>query len=354
MATIKLYTAAAVLGVLIEKPAEGLILVTLVAIVLYHISRPQVDLDTDQDRPTLIPDDNDDDQSPEPPSRVPSFTRPALIRRNCLVLGPNGLTSQPLSPEWEYYSDSSSDSEAGYETAHEDAAPTRTMAETSALAYFEERARLHRESVSSHQMSANLAVQTELTSTQIRDDQSGAEKEDDAEALRRRNVRMRDQGVRVAVNYSQIASLRPLQAPTTASNASEATSTSSSSPSPCSSTSPPCSGLISPAPTPCSGTLTTPITPPSSSSLSLPRNLPTSGRAADAALDRIDEKLLAIPADAVSRRLLRDGRAALRRSRISLPGSVSFAGDAACSGSRVPSPAEGSESAARYPSEMNE
>lgn len=338
MANIKLYTATAVIGVLIQKPAQGLILVTLVVIILYKVTRPQVDLDTDQDRPTVTLDDDDDDQSPEPPSPVPSFTRPTLIRRNCLVLGPNGLTSQPLSPEWEYYSESSSDSEAGYETTHEDSAPTCTMAETRAPAYFEERARLHRESVSS-QVGANLAVKTVLTNTQTKGHQAGAEEDDDdAEALRRRNIKMRDQGVRVAVAYSQLASLRPLQAPTTTSPAGSppraaegATSTT-----PLSSPSPPRSGLISPAPTPCSGTTTTPITPSSSSSSSS-RVLPTSGRAADAALDRIDNKLLAVPADAVSRRLLRDGRAALRRSRISLPGSVSFAGDASSSsGRRVP------------------
>lgn len=364
MADIKLYTATAVIGVFTQKPAQGLILVTLVVIVLYKVTRPQVDLDTDQDRPTVtLDDDDDDDQSPEPPSPVPSFTRPTLIRRNCLVLGPNGLTSQPLSPEWEYYSESSSDSEAGYETTHEDSAPTCTMADTRALAYFEERARLHRESVSS-QVGANLAVKTVLTNTQTKGHPAGAEEEDedDAEALRRRNIKMRDQGVRVAVAYSQLASLRPLQAPTTTTTttspagsppraAEGATSTT-----PLSSPSPPRSGLISPAPTPCSGTTTTPITPSSSSSSSSSRVLPTSGRAADAALDRIDNKLLAVPADAVSRRLLRDGRAALRRSRISLPGSVSFAGDASSSsGRRVPSPAEGSsESAAGYPSEMNE
>lgn len=355
MDNIKLYTATAVLGVFIQKPAQGVILVTLVVIVLYHITRPQVYLDTDQDRPTLISDDNDDDQTSEPSSPVPFFTRPTLIRRNCLVFGPNGLTAEPLSPEWEYYSDSSSDSEEAYETAHEDSAPTWTMAETRALAYFEERARLHRESVSS-QTDTNLAVQRVLTSTQIRDDQSGAW-EDDTEALKRRNVRMRDQGVRVDVAYSQLASLRPLQAPTTTIHAvsppqaQTATPLSSSSPSPCPSTTPPRSGLISPAPSPCSGTTTTSITPSSSSSSHV---LPTSGRAAAAALDRIDSKLLAVPADAVSRRLLRDGRAALRRSRISLHGSVSFAGDASSSGRRMPSPAEGSASAAGYPSEMNE
>ncbi|KAL2278820.1 hypothetical protein FJTKL_14159 [Diaporthe vaccinii] len=207
------------------------------------------------------------------------------------------------------------------------------MAEKRALEYFEDRLRLHRESVSS-ETSATPAMQTPLTDAQLREDHSDAE---DADMIKRRNIKMREEGVRVNVSYSQLANLKPTPiqrpAPATLSNAaatagnlrggaSRATSPppfTSSPPSSCLSATPTLSGLRSPAPTPCDGLSgTTPDHTPGSASV-----LPTSGQAGET-LSRIDEKLLAIPADAVSRRLLRDGRAILHQ-RKRLPRSVSSA-----------------------------
>lgn len=339
MANIKLYVAIAIVTLRIPQQVQALMLVVLVVRTLYHIRRPQVHLDTDQD---LRPVTSESHQSLEPAETTPALTRPPLCRRNSWAVGPKGLTSQPLSSERE--SDSSSDSE-GYETAPENATPVRTMEEERALAYFDERLRQHRESVSS-ETSASPSAQTSLTGAlQIREkDQPDAE--EDTEMLRRRNIKMRDEGVRVNVDYSsQLTSLKPAPAPRPAlsnaardlrggvSGATSSPSSSSSPPSSCPSTTPPLSGLQSPAPTPCGGLtgITTPEVPAGPSSA-----LPTSGQA-DETLYRIDEKLLAIPADAVSRRLLRDGRAILHR-RKRLPRSFHSVGGN--SGQHTPSPAE--------------
>lgn len=341
------------LAVIVPQQEEAVILVILiVAIIAYQNRRPQVELDTRQDLPPVTSESN---QSLEPAAgTTPASTRPTTLRRrNCFVLGQNGLTSEPLSSDPELCS--SSDSE-GYETASEDAAPPRTMAEKRALKYFEDRLSQHRETVSS-ETSARPPVQTSLTDAQIREDHSDA---DDAEMIKRRNIKMREEGVRVKVNNSQLSSLKPTPArqpaPAALSNASEGlrggasgttfTPCSSSPPSSCLSTTPSLSGLQSPPPTRCGDItgITTPDHAPSSASV-----LPTSGQAAEV-LYRIDEKLLAIPADAVSRRLLRDGRAVLH-GRKRLPRSVSSA--EASPSPLTPAPIEaGLETYDRYPSEM--
>lgn len=329
MASIKLLAALVIVIERIPRQVQGLILVILIVVTIYQVSRPQVKLDTDYE---LLPAPSEVPQSLEPAATTPAFTRPPLHRHNCFVLGPNGLTSEPLSSDWEFDSTSASDSE-GYETAPEDAAPARTMAEKRALEYFEDRLRQHRESVSS-ETSATPAVQTPLTVAQLREDPSDAE---DADMIKRRNIKMREEGVRVNVGYSQLANLRPTpiqrSAPATLSNAAATAgnlrggasrttsppSFTSSPPSSRLSATPTLSGLRSPAPTPCDGPSgTTPDHTPGSASV-----LPTSGQAGET-LSRIDEKLLAIPADAVSRRLLRDGRAILHQ-RKRLPRSVSSA-----------------------------
>lgn len=349
MANTKLYTAVAIVIIRVPKTVQGLILVILVAVLLYQIIRPQDLLDTDQDLPLGTSKSH---QSSRPAPKTPALTRPSLKRRNCFVVGPNRLTSQPLPSDWKSDSPSDSDSE-GYETAPEDAAPTMTMAEKRTLKYFEERLRQHQESVSS-ETSASPGTQTELTTNvQIRDlsNASGdnyCNEEDDTEMLRRRNIKMREEGVRVSINYSQLAYLKPAPAPRSEPASYHATGAASlpSSPSTAPSSTPPLSGLLSPAPTPCGGITSTGITTPEGSPASV---LPTSGRAAEV-LDRIDEKLLAIPADAVSRRLLRDGRASLYRSKTLLR-DVSSVGASSSSGQQTPSPVEGGR---WYPSDLVE
>lgn len=363
MANTKLYTAVAIVIIRVPKTVQGLILVILVAVLLYQITSPQDLLDTDQDLPLGTSKSH---RSSRPAPKTPALTRPSLKRRNCFVIGPNRLTSQPLSSDWKSDSPFDSDSE-GYETAPEDAAPTMTMAEKRALKYFEQRLRQHQESVSS-ETSASPGTQTELTTNvQIRNlsnasDDNFCNEEDDTEMLRRRNIKMREEGVRVSINYSQLAYLKPAPAPRSEPASYHATGAVSlplaaspppSSPSSGPSTTPPLSGLLSPAPTPCGGITSTGITTPEGSPASL---LPTSGRAAEV-LDRIDEKLLAIPADAVSRRLLRDGRASLYRSK-TLSRDVSFAGASSSSSQQTPSPVEGglqgSNSRSWYPSDLVE
>lgn len=355
MANTKLYTAVAIVIIRVPKTVQGLILVILVAVLLYQIIRPQDLLDTDQDLPLGTSKSH---QSSRPAPKTPALTRPSLKRRNCFVVGPNRLTSQPLPSDWKSDSPFDSDSE-GYETAPEDAAPTMTMAEKRVLEYFEDRLRQHQESVSS-ETSASPGTQTELTTNvQIRDlsnaSNNSCNEEDDTEMLRRRNIKMREEGVRVSINYSQLAYLKPAPAPRSEPASYHATGAASlpSSPSTAPSTTPPLSGLLSPAPTPCGGITSTGITTPEGSPASV---LPTSGRAAEV-LDRIDEKLLAIPADAVSRRLLRDGRASLYRSK-TLSGDVSLAGASSSSSQQTPSPVEGglqgSNAGRWYPSDLVE
>lgn len=354
MANTKLYTALTIIIIRVPKTVQGLILVILVAVLLYQITSPQDLLDTDQDLPLGTVEGH---QSSDP--ATPALTRPPLKRRNCFVTGPNRLTSQPLSSDWKSDSPFDSDSE-GYETAREDAAPTMTMAEKRTLKYFEDRLRQHQESVSS-ETSASPGTQTELTTNvQIRDLSNASvdnfcNEEDDTEMLRRRNIKMREEGVRVSINYSQLAYLKPAPAPRSEPASYYATGAASlpSSPSTAPSSTPPLSGRLSPAPTPCGGITSTGITTPEGSPASV---LPTSGRAAEV-LDRIDEKLLAIPADAVSRRLLRDGRASLYRSK-TLSGDVSLAGASSSSSQQTPSPVEGglqgSNSERWYPSDLVE
>ncbi|KAK7697628.1 hypothetical protein SLS64_013367 [Diaporthe eres] len=357
MASTKLLAALLIVIERIPRQVQGLILVVLIVVTIHQASRPQVDLDTDYELP---PAQSEDHQSLEPAATTPAFTRPPLHRRKCFVLGPNGLTSEPLPSDWEFDSTSTSDSQGyetapesgseGYETAPEDAAPARTMAEKRALAYFEDRLRPHRESVSS-ETSASPPVQTSLTDTQIREDHSGAE---DADMIKRRNIKMREEGVRVSVGYSQLTSPKPAALNNAhgglrggASGTTSPPSFTSSSPSSCLSITPSLSGLQSPRSTPCGG-LTGTATPdrtPGPASV-----LPTSGQAGEA-LYRIDEKLLAIPADAVSRRLLRDGRAILHQ-RKRLPRSASSA-EASPAEQLTPAPVEaGLETNEWYPSEM--
>lgn len=355
---IKLYTAILLATYPFPQPVRALVLVILFAVALYQVTKPQIEPGTYQELPAVTSRSR---RGLQPAVRSQTLTRPPLRRQNCFVLGPNSLTSRPLSPILEVDSPSTSD-----ETLSEDAAPARTMAETRALEYFQERLRSHQEleSVSS-ETSANPAARPSLTSEQIRDVPNDASCiEEDAEMLRRRNVKMREEGVRVTVNYSRhLAGPKPAPAPRSqpafgsSAAAAQAPATTTSSPSSSGSsapsTTPPLSGVLSPAPTPSGGItstgVTTPEHTPGSASV-----LPTSGRAAKA-LDTIDEKLLAIPADAVSRRLLRDGRASLYRSK-TLSKSVSFAGGS--SGQRTPSPADGgmqgSKSEVWYPSELVE
>lgn len=369
MANITQYVTFAIITVRILLQVQALILIVLVAVIFYKISTTQVvELDTDHELP---PASSEDQQSLEPAVTTPAFTRPRppLRRRNCFVPGPNGLASQPLlssDSEFEPATPTTSDSEEGYETAPEDAAPAMTMAEKRALAYFEDRLRQHRESVSSETSAHATAVQkTSLTDAllQIREDHSDVE-EDTEMVLQRRNVKMREEGVRVKVDYfSQLTSLKPAPAPRSApavlssaatgdlrGGASEISLPPSSSSGSCPSTTPPLSGLHSPAPTPCNGLtgITTPDHAPGHASV-----LPTSGQAGEV-LDRIDEKLLGIPADVVSRRLLRDGRAILSGSK-RRPRGISSAESNSAQGTPAPVvEAELQTSKSGYPSEMME
>lgn len=364
MAITKLYAPLVLATDQLPKPVQGLVLVILVAVTLYRATRPQVELDTDQDLAAVT---SESQQRLQPAAQSPTSNRPPLTRRDCFVLGPDEFTSQPLSPIPEVDTPCPSDSE-GYDTPPEDGVPVRTMAEIRALEYFDERLRRHQESVSSETSCASPAARPALTSEQqIRDVSNNSNRidEEDVEMIKRRNIKIREEGVRVNVNYTQLASLRPAPAPrpgpafstASAAQAPAATTTppSCSSGSSAPSTTPPLSGVLSPAPTPCGGVTSTSITTPERQ-VSPVSVLPTSGRAGDT-LYRIDEKLLAIPADAVSRRLLRDGRASLKRSKVTLSRGVSFAGGNR-SGQRTPSPVEGglqgSKSEVGYPSELVE
>lgn len=367
MANIQQYVTFAIITVRILLQVQALILIVLVAVIFYKISTTQVvELDTDHELP---PASSEDQQSLEPAVTTPAFTRPRppLRRRNCFVPGPNGLTSQPLlssDSEFDSETPTTSDSEEGYETAPEDAAPAMTMAEKRTLAYFEDRLRQHRESVSSEtSASPATTVQTSLTDTlllQIREGHSDAE--EDTEMLQRRNVKMREEGVRVKVDYfSQLTSLKPAPTPRSApavlssaapgdlrGGASEISLPSSSSSGSCPSTTPPLPGLQTPATTPCGG-INGITTPDHAASV-----LPTSGQAGEEILCRIDEKLLGIPADVVSRRLLRDGRAILS-GRKRRPRGVSSAESNSAQGTPAPVvEAELQTSKSGYPSEMME
>lgn len=363
MADTKLYTALAIVVIRVPKTVQAFILVILVAVLLYQITRPQDLFDTDQDLPLGTSKSHQSSERTPPTS---ALTRPPLKRRNCFVRRRNKFTPQPLSSDWKTDSSFDSDSE-GYKTAPEDAAPTMTMAEKRVLQYFEERLRQHQESVSS-ETSASPGMQSGLTTnTQIRDLPNASEvnscnDEDDTEMLKRRNIKMRQEGVRVSINYSQLAYLKPAPAPRSDqpffSHATGAASLPLASPPPSSpstapSTTPTLSGLMSPAPTPWGGITSSGVTTPEGSPASV---LPTSGRAAEV-LDRIDEKLLAIPADAVSRRLLRDGRASLYRSK-TLSRDVSLPGASSSSSQQTPSHVEGglngSNSGPWYPSDLVE
>lgn len=363
--------------ILIFLLVYGLTVVISVAFTVRHISRSlqdcfrdRVQVESDQNIPPLPSQSH---QSSERAATTPAFTRPSLHRRKGFLLDPpldpDGfiLESLPLAldsdssstsgsqgyetarEDWEVDSSATSDSE-GYDTAPEDAAPATTMAETRALEAFDAG---HQEMVS-HQTSPSSAMQTELTNSQVEDLHETADCDEvDAGLIMRRNIKMREEGVRVKVNYSQLASLKPV--PTAAGSlrggaASRTTSpptSSSSPPSSCPSTTPPASGLRTPAPTPENHQdVVAPV-------------LPTMGPAAGQdILHRVDEKLLAIPADAVSRRLLRDGRYILRHGKRQPRSAAAAEGSSSQQVAPSPVAAEGGlqspASDVWYPSELNE
>lgn len=208
------------------------------------------------------------------------------------------------------------------------------MAEKRAPSCSEGRVRRSQDLVSSP-MSDSDSVQTTLTNTQIKDHSDAATaadaNEEEVEAIHRRNIKMRDEGVRVTINSSQLSSLKALPAPrlepthmnNTSGSPPQAPSTSPSSSSSNPSTSPSLAGLQSPtpAPTPADNDIETVTTTPDhhhhqgvvlGDAAPAPSVLPSGGgHDAEVWLDHLGERLLAVPADPVSRRALRDGRAML-------------------------------------------
>jgi hypothetical protein len=235
------------------------------------------------------------------------------------------------------------------------------MAEKGAVAYFKERLRRDQDSVSPPQTNApTFASQAALTNAQIKDGShvSSSIEEEDVEMVKRRNVKMREEGVRVNVTYAQLAAptrspphitttgtangYSPPWAPKTPPSLSTGSSTSAF-----------LSGLQSPAPTPCSYNSVTGASTPEHQQQQQASVLPASGNA-DEILYRIDEKLLAVPADAVSRRLLRDGRALLHRKKRQ-PRSASFvSAESGQSSASAEGQLRSAQSLAGYPSELIE
>lgn len=336
----------------------GLTLVILI-IVRYHISRKQGDLGpedfSDLDSEDSATETSEDDQGSEPAASTPALNRPTLQRRNCFIPGLNWLKSQPPSLD----SLPVSSCLSAYTIALAHVAPASIMAQTAALSYSED-------SVSS-QTRAPTTLQAALTGEQItaHSDTSSSNSEEEAEMIRRRNIKMREEGVPVNVKYSQLAAPTWKLAPAPGSQPTQGTiSTGSSSPgahtpstssqSSSSSTNQFLSGLQSPAPTPCSDTvLTTPDLQQQRASILPP------GGTAGGILDTLHEKLLAVPADAVSRRLLIDGRAVLhgrkRTPRCATPRSsgTSFVYGHGNSG-EVPISVRSSKSRVGYPSDLME
>ncbi|KAI3393664.1 hypothetical protein diail_3844 [Diaporthe ilicicola] len=374
------------------QPIQGLALSILTGILmintLYKIRRqleddlevdPEDKLEDELDYPT-----DEDVPSSEPESEeywkaeeyLPSSPRPQLRRRNCFFWGPDGLIEQPMPCK--LGSDSSSfisQSEESESEGEQDAAPFRSLAEIEIEQYFAERLRSHRESPRSPRYST-ISSQEALNAEHLTE-RLEAEKceQDDTEDVKNRNIRMREQGVPVSVSYSQLSSLTTttpalprMSAPTTVTNVAPAIHQSTVRDSRPKAPSPPSSGTSTtsssiqpstPAPTPCDPA-TGITTPDHHGPFTAPQQptamLPTSGRRAQPVLDAIDEKLLAIPADAVSRRLLRDGRALLRRGgrlakRISFASRKSIRQLDSAEGN---SPAGSGGSGASYPSDMME
>lgn len=235
--------------------------------------------------------------------------------------------------------------------------------------------------VSSQETAPGITFLAHVTDEQPRnagpDCNNDEEDSENTKMIKRRTLTMREEGVRVRVSYPQLA--KPASAWKRApqeDDASIAATAGSSPPSTPGPHTPPTpssdsgsptgddilSSLVvaplAPAHTPMSGndvaiaTPRSPSPPEQEQVQGVPSVLPTSGNDAGAALVKIEEKLLAVPADAVSRRLLIDGRAILHR-KIRTPRSASSlnGGGGSSHGHTL---SDGGKPSSGYPSDLME
>lgn len=221
--------------------------------------------------------------------------------------------------------------------------------------------------------SGDLTFLAHVTDEQLADRNNDEEDSENTKMIKRRTLTMREEGVRVRVSYSQLA--KPASAwkgapqEDGASIAATAGSSPPSTPGPhtpptpsSGSGSPTGDGILSlvvaPPHTPVSGNDVAVATPRSPSPQEqeqvqgVPPVLPTSGNDAGAALVKIEEKLLAVPVDAVSRRLLIDGRAILQQ-KIRTPRSASSLNGGGGS-SHAHTLSDGGKPSSGYPSDLME
>ncbi|KAJ0124259.1 hypothetical protein J7T55_005597 [Diaporthe amygdali] len=344
MAKAMFYVFIGFIAARMPLPTQGIILGILLGIILYDLRDPSIEFDEDQEPPIAA---SECFEALEEVNVTPAPPRPPLRRRLCFVLGPKGMTLEPIPAASASDSSSAPQSEE-LVTVGDVEAPAPSIEEETALQYFEQRACEQKNSVSFPEYSI-LASKAGLIPTKLKDRfEVETDDEEGTVKLMLRNIKMRGEGVRVEVSYSQLSDLKnttpatsqtpaPRPEPSATTDVHGVRSAVNSSPyvpatpscsSSCASTTPSFSGVQSstPRPTPC-GDITGITTPDKQSNQiapSRPSVLPTSGRAGSF-LEEIDEKLLAVPADAVSRRLLRDGRAILHRNR-RLPRNGSLVG----------------------------
>ncbi|KAL1855897.1 hypothetical protein Daus18300_010875 [Diaporthe australafricana] len=283
-------------------------------------------------------------ESSESEEASPGSPRPQLPRHDCSLCGQDELACQRMP------NDSTSDSALTPQSDEsefvdcEDAASARPSTEVMSIADdVEERLRSRKNSLEPFPPFPEMEFCEDA--------------EDPDKKTRLRFVKMRDEGTPVKVSYAQLSGLTPTTRTLPPAPAAAAVDPSPSTSGTSNSSLPSSQQPSNPAPTPCDLTgITTPDHHQASSSLApqkqSPSTLPTSGRAG-AVLDVIDEKLLAVPADAVSRRLLRDGRALLRRDG-RLPMSISFATSVVRPTKSVKFGREAGELEDSYPSDMME
>lgn len=375
MARFAVYLSLALVVVRTPQPYQCITLLVLIvintAITLRQLHRQLTDLDLDLDldlnanrgAPRAAPEIHESSESEE---EVPDSPRPQPCHGGCFLCELDDLIAHPMPNDSASGSSFASQSDESEFVDCEEAASVGSLEEIRQLVMYhhavEEQVRSRKNSASSSRQNS-LSSQEALTTSQLEPfppfPEMPAEQfevaEDVEKEIRLRNLRMREEGVRVKVSRAQLSGLTqttrplppappaPVQPSPPSSGASNSSFSSSLQPS-------------TPAATPYD--LTGITTPDQRVSFLEPQqrptsSLPTSGRAGSV-LDRIDEKLLAVPADAVSRRLLRDGRAMLRRGG-RLPKSISFAGGMSV---RQTQPTQGGqengELEASYPSDMME
>lgn len=344
--------------------------------------------------------------SGQPPEVPPPSSSPRLsLSSGSADAGPvpDSAETSPLGGS-ETYDSSAAEEAAGVPTVTNTTMPARTGAGSPIIAHATDPVSPQTLPAAPGTTTKFLALtdsqQPKLEKTAPTGTGTGSGEERANEQLRRRNVRMREEGVRVRVNYLQLTNpVSAWKATTNKTQARGGDAAAAAAAIPCPSSSPSASGPPTP-PTPSSSpsgsepvflSLPAPqetlpaarstrspspsssyvvvspaATPPGPSTQQQQEEkvlvsssvLPTSGSAAAAgpALVQIQEKLLAVPADATSRRLLKDGRAILK-GKVRTPRSPASSSSASSrggggGGSGRDSGCKSSDSG--YPSELME